>query len=335
MTEVRRLHKLYNIDLKSIDEEKRQITFCFSDDQPDRDGEIIDQASWNVSNYLNNPVILWGHDPNDNANVLGQGISLDLNNNGKSYITARFDDAETNPKADTIFRQLVKRTLRTVSAGFINHTFEWDNDTPLLKDNELLEVSVVAIPSNPRALARSLKDGSISRKDATWMLDSMRKEAAELEKELAKPEQEVHKEVQVDEASKAQLSALTDAVSKIAETLNANSEQMAALVSQVGDMQSAQAGAAKAAEEAQAAEDAAKAEAEAKAAETAADEAKGPKDDNQTTDDAKADDVSDTAKDGENDQSGAVTDTIDGNAELTPELQAQIDSALEAVVQTA
>lgn len=328
MTEVRRLHKLYNIDLKSVDEEKRQITFCFSDDQPDRDGERIDQASWDVSNYLNNPVILWGHDPNDNANVLGQGISLDLNNAGKSYITAQFDDAETNPKADTIFRQLVKRTLRTVSAGFINHTFEWDNDTPLLKDNELLEVSVVAIPSNPRALARSLKDGSISRKDATWMLDSMRKEAAELEKELAKPEVET-KEVQVDEATKAQLSALTDAVSKIAETLNTNSEQMAALVAQVGEIQTAKEDAVKAAEEAKAAEDEAKAKADAEAAEAAEKEAQAAKE----AEDAKNKD--DVAKDGGNDQSGAATDEFDPSAELTPELQAQIDSALQAVVQTA
>src|SRR6478672_8348609 len=125
MSEIRKVQKLYNIDLQSVDEANRQITFCFSDDQPDRQGEIVDQASWDVSNYMQNPVILWGHNPDDNENVLGQGVSLDLNRDGKSFITAQFDDAETNPKADMIFRQLIKRTLRTVSAGFISHTFEW------------------------------------------------------------------------------------------------------------------------------------------------------------------------------------------------------------------
>jgi HK97 family phage prohead protease len=216
MSETRKVRKLYNIDLQSVDEDKRQITFCFSDDQPDRDGEIVDQSTWDTENYRNNPVILWGHDPSDNANILGQGVSLDLNNNGKSFITAQFDDAATNPKADQIFRQLIKRTLRTVSAGFISHTFEIDNDMPVLKDNELLEVSVVAIPSNPRAIARAYKAGEFSKKDAQWMMESMRKEADALEEQL-KNETEEDTSNMNDEVAKALLSAVT----KIGERMDA------------------------------------------------------------------------------------------------------------------
>lgn len=227
MTDIRKVQKLYNIDLTSVDEDNRQITFCFSDNQPDRQGEIVDQSTWDVKNYEQNPVILWGHDPSDNENVLGQATDIQLNQGGKSFITAQFDDAATNPKADMIFRQLIKRTLRTVSAGFISHTLEWQDDTAVLKDNELLEVSVVAIPANPRAIARSFKDGSLSRKDAAWLLDSMKKEAVELEKELAQPE--VHdKEENVDEL-KTQVSALTDAMTKMAETLNSTVTELRAL----------------------------------------------------------------------------------------------------------
>ncbi|BAS17623.1 conserved hypothetical protein [Arthrobacter sp. Hiyo8] len=311
MTEVRKINKLFNIDIKSVDEQARTITFCFSDNQLDRQGEIVDQASWDVKNYMNNPLILWGHDPSENENVLGQGISLDLNNNGKSYITAQFDDAATNPKADTIFRQLVKRTLRCVSAGFINHTWDVQDDVPILKDNELLEVSVVAIPANPRAIALEYKSGEISTKTATWLRDSMRKEADLLDAQLK--EQITDEGENMDEV-KSQLSALTDALGKVAETMNTLSEQNAAMSAKIETItfpvETDEEREAREAEEAQTKADeeaAAKAEADKKAAEEA-----------QAAADAKA--AEDAAKPVE----------FDEDAELTPELQAQIDAELEA-----
>lgn len=179
-----RINRLFDINIKSVDEDKRQVTFCFSDNSKDRYGEIVDQASWDVKSYKANPIILWGHDSSNPENVIGQGVDLQLDQAGKSFITAQFDDAETNPKADLIFRQLVKKTLRCVSAGFIPHSLEWDEDTPILKDNELLEVSVVAIPANRNAVALSLKSGEIRRKDAEFLLKSMREGAEAIEAEL-------------------------------------------------------------------------------------------------------------------------------------------------------
>jgi hypothetical protein len=53
-----------------------------------------------------------------------------------------------------------------------------DDDAPwILKDNELLEISVVPIPANPGAVALGMKSGDIKRKDAKWLMDSMRAEA--------------------------------------------------------------------------------------------------------------------------------------------------------------
>ncbi|WP_427007187.1 HK97 family phage prohead protease [Pseudarthrobacter sp. H2] len=320
MTEIRKINKLFNIDIKSVDEQKRQITFCFSDDQPDRQGEIVDQASWDVKNYMNNPLILWGHDPSENENVLGQGISLDLNNNGKSFITAQFDDAETNPKADIIFRQLVKRTLRCVSAGFINHTWDVQNDVPILKDNELLEVSVVAIPANPRAIALGLKEGSINRKDATWLMDSMRKEADLLETQLK--EQITDTGENMDEV-KSQLSALTDALGKVTETMTVLGEQNAAMAAKLETItfpvetdEEREAREAKEATDAKATEEAAK---------VAADEAAA-----KVETDKKAAEEAQAAADAKAAEEAAKPVEFDENAELTPELQAQIDADLEA-----
>ena len=59
-----------------------------------------------------------------------------------------------------------------------------DSKPPVLKDNELLELSIVPTPANPRAIALGLKEGSINRKNATWRMDSMRKEAEALEVQL-------------------------------------------------------------------------------------------------------------------------------------------------------
>ena len=69
----------------------------------------------------------------------------------------------------------MKGTLHCVSAGFIPHTIEWLDDTPVLKDCELLEISLVPIPANPRAIALEYKSGAFSKRDADWLLDSMRK----------------------------------------------------------------------------------------------------------------------------------------------------------------
>lgn len=176
-----KIQKLFQIELKSVDEESRTVEFCFSDNSVDRYGEIVDQATWDVKNYSKNPVILWGHDPSRAENVIGQGGNIRLNQAGKSFITAQFDDDE---HSDLIFRKIVKGILRTVSAGFIPHTLEYDDDTPILKDNELLEVSVVAIPANPNAIALDYKAGELKTKDANFLIKSMREEADRLEAEM-------------------------------------------------------------------------------------------------------------------------------------------------------
>lgn len=312
----RRITKLFNIDIKSVNEADRQITFCFSDDGEDRMGEVVDQASWDVKNYMNNPLILWGHDPSEPENVLGQGISINLNQGGKSYITAQFDDVDTNPKADMVFRQLLKRTLRCVSAGFINHTFETDNDTPVLKDNELLEVSIVPIPANPRAMALALEAGDISQKDAKWLLASMKKEAEFIEHKLKDQEHNTEKKSMTEE----QATALMEAVTKLGETVAANQaavdEKLAELTAKVTPPEETEEE--KTAREAKEAED--KAEAEKKTAdEQAAKEAA----DKEAADKAEADKKA---------AEEAAAGQVDDDTEVTPEMQAEIDKTLEEQV---
>jgi len=177
-----KIQKLFNIEVKSVDEKNRSVKFCFSDNSVDRYGEIVDQKTWDTKSYEKNPVILWGHNPEHAQNVIGSGGGLELDINGKSYITATFDDDD---HSSLIFNKLKKGILRCVSAGFIPHTLEFEDDVPVLKDNELLEVSVVAIPANRNAVALDYKAGEIKQKDAQFLIKSMREEADSIEAAMA------------------------------------------------------------------------------------------------------------------------------------------------------
>lgn len=217
-----KIQKLFNIEVKSIDEEQRTVDFVFSDNSVDRYGEIVDQASWDTKAYEKNPVILWGHDPSKAENVIGSGGNIRLNQAGKSLITAQFDD---DAHASLIFNKIKKGILRTVSAGFIPHTLEFEDDVPVLKDNELLEVSVVAIPANPNALALDFKAGEMHQKDAEYLVRTMREEADRLEAEL--------KSKDADGKTADELQAELEAATKRAEEAEAARDEAQAKVTEL------------------------------------------------------------------------------------------------------
>lgn len=222
-----KIQRLFNISVKSVNEETRTVDFVFSDDSVDRYGEVVEQ-DWDTANYEKNPVILWGHDPSKAENVIGSGSNLRINQAGKSIVSAQFDD---DPHSDLIFRKIVKGILRTVSAGFIPHKIEFDpdgNEPPRLKENELLEISVVAIPANPNAVALDLREGSMKVKDAQFLMKSMREEADRIEAELARK-----KDASGTEVDNAEIAALQADVTEIKSGMTTLSEGLATLTDAV------------------------------------------------------------------------------------------------------
>ena len=181
--------KLYTHAVKSIDEETRQATFVISTDEIDRTGEVVEQ-SWNLENYKKNPIVLFGHDPSKPGYVLGKATEIIADKDGDKNITlgtVQFAEEGTSQDADTVWKLVKQGILRTVSVGFIPHTFKKlsdDDDTDVLADNELLEFSIVPIPANPSAVALALGDGSIEEKDAKYMLKAYKQEATFIEKAL-------------------------------------------------------------------------------------------------------------------------------------------------------
>ncbi|MBB0998292.1 hypothetical protein G6024_14560 [Dietzia maris] len=284
--------KLYTTKIKSIDEENKSIRFRISDDSIDRYGERVDQ-SWSLKNFLKNPIGLWNHKSYDvePEDVLGQWSDITTEVDG-TYGTLTFD-TDINPKALTVFQQYVKGTLRCVSVGFIPHTLEFEDDVPVLKDNELLEVSCVPIPANANAVALALKEGSLNRKDAQWMLRSMREASINLEDQLKKKDAPEGEETNVEEV-KEQLKSITDLMTSLSETVTTLNTSVESITSELGEVKSTVA--------------------ELKPVETAPPETQAPE----------------PAKGGEDDQPGAGEDEFDEDAELTPEIQAQIDADFAA-----
>ncbi|MGB3822434.1 MAG: HK97 family phage prohead protease [Rhodococcus qingshengii] len=293
-------YKLFTTKAQSVDKENKTVRFKISDNSIDRYGEIVDQDSWDFKNFLKNPIMLWNHKSWDvePEHVLGTWSDLAVEKDG-TYATAHFDD-DINPKADTVFKQIIKGTLRCVSVGFIPHSLEYDEDTPILKDNELLEISIVPIPANANAVALAFKEGSLARKDAMWMLKSMQDGAKALEEQLTMKNAPEGEEKNMDEV-KTEIKALAELVTQLGQTVTTLSTNFETVVADVAEVKGAVA--------------------ELKPVETQAPETPAPAE------------TPEPAKGGENDQPGAGEDEFDEDAELTPELQAQIDAEFESASQ--
>jgi HK97 family phage prohead protease len=156
-------------------EETRTITFIASTEVKDRHGTILPIEGWELNSFNANPIIGYQHnvygasmcsdpDPDD---VIGRGHAYIDNEAKQLLVDITFEKAELNPKADKIFRKVLSKTLRAVSVGFMPlEEGNWGADEQAAGGNdatyyygkrELLEISVVNIPSNKEALQRQLR----------------------------------------------------------------------------------------------------------------------------------------------------------------------------------
>lgn len=142
----------------------------------DRYGEVIDQDSWDLKNFKKNPVMLWAHNLSfgEDRPPIGKLTNIKVKD-GALIFNAQFDMGD--PFAADIFRKYKEGYLNAFSVGFIPHTIQRYTDdgkqleNPILRDNELLEMSAVPVPANPEAL-NALRSRSFKTK--TW--DKLMKE---------------------------------------------------------------------------------------------------------------------------------------------------------------
>lgn len=236
--------KLFTNTVKSLNEKLRQATFVISTDEKDRMGEVVEQ-SWQLDNYKKNPIVLFGHDPSKPSYVLGKAIDITSDKEGDKNITlgtVQFAEEGTSEDADTVWKLVKQGILRTVSVGFIPHTFKKlseDDDTDVLADNELLEFSIVPIPANPSAVALALGDGSITEKDARYMLKTYKDESTYLEKTLCdiigstKTDSNTRKDKTMSDEDVAKVAEAVG--SKLNESLSQITEKLDELINKLDD----------------------------------------------------------------------------------------------------
>jgi HK97 family phage prohead protease len=154
----------------SIDKEKHTAEFVMSSPEIDRHGDIIDQDSWILDYFRQNPGFYWQHNSDDFPLGSWEDIRLEAyppSPDKKQLVGhARFD-IDIEPNADRAWKHLEKGNLSMVSVGFIPHRIEYDEvkDAFILYECELLECSLVGIGSNRQAFIKS-EDPKQRAKDA-------------------------------------------------------------------------------------------------------------------------------------------------------------------------
>lgn len=153
-------------------EETRMIPFVISDTSRDRHRTIFSSEGWDLSAYSRNPVVGYMHDVfggglcegPDPDSVIGKGM---VRQEGDQLIgDTTFEPMEINPNAEKIFRKVLFGSLRSCSITFNElERGYWgqgdqaeggSNETYFIGRRELLEYSIVNIPSNRNAQKRSM-----------------------------------------------------------------------------------------------------------------------------------------------------------------------------------
>jgi HK97 family phage prohead protease len=238
------LRRSLDFECRAINEEERSFEVIASTDTLDSHGDIVEQT-FDLKRYKKNPVVLWLHnsfgwfDGSDAEDFLpigkAEGVKIE---DGKlvAKIVLLAGTAAEEPLVDKIWRRIQQGVLRAVSIGFRpgKVTREENADTGKvtyrLSKNELYEISVVPIPSNPDAVAKSIafereqlrrlaanetarereEESNMDPKELQAQLDKVKGELAVANANLEKAESAVKSET---EKSAARVKELEDKVS--------------------------------------------------------------------------------------------------------------------------
>jgi len=119
-----------------------------SDGIVDREGDSIDPEGWDLKNFEMNPQLLWGHNVREYRAPIGKVERIWFEGEGnrkRLMFQPKFDLKD--PFAKELHRKVKDGFLNAFSVGFI--PLERNGNT--ITRSELLEISLVAVPANPRA----------------------------------------------------------------------------------------------------------------------------------------------------------------------------------------
>lgn len=167
----------------------RSFDFVCSTPTADGYGRVVVQ-DWDLSRYEKNPVVLWNH--GDGGSFFGAGdvdatLPIGFASNvrvegGELRATISIVTAEANPIAEKVYQGLRQGSISAVSVGWTagDATYDKESGALLLSKNELLEISIVAIPANPDAVKAAALDAAAAngRLAASMLGDGARRAPA-------------------------------------------------------------------------------------------------------------------------------------------------------------
>ncbi len=168
-------------EVKEVSPEERVLQFIGSDENPDRDNDIIEVTGWELGNYRKNPVFLWAHDYR--FPPVGRAVNV-AKEGGRLVFDVQFPARGVFPFADLVYDLYRDKFLRAVSVGFIPKKYETRDDDDVkdlpewqrgrrYKKQELLELSAVPVPSNPNALMVARSKGYVTDDQAEALAEFM------------------------------------------------------------------------------------------------------------------------------------------------------------------
>ncbi len=169
------LYKAFQAEVSRDVSGERTLWAVASLEEPDREGDVILADGWELENYRNNPVILFAHkyDQPPVAKAVEVAVS-----GKKLRFKAQFPSRREYPFADSIYRLYRGGYLRGFSVGFLPKLWGDKKSVAgeatrgrLFKRQELVEISVVPIPTQPRALMEAQRKGVVGQEEVKLFQD--------------------------------------------------------------------------------------------------------------------------------------------------------------------
>lgn len=166
------LRREIDVELRSINDDERSFEVVASTETLDSHGDVLRQF-WDLSRYEKNGVVLWNHNialclgaEAEDTLPIGRAEARVESKKLVAKIWLLKGEAQEEPLVDKIWRRVQQRVINAVSVGFrpgqvtrkVNAAGETEFYELGSKDrpNELREISLVPMGSNPDAVAKSI-----------------------------------------------------------------------------------------------------------------------------------------------------------------------------------
>ena len=151
--------------------DSRVRRFKISSSAVARDGHTLATTGWDLSNFLNNPIVLAAHDSEHIESVIGRAVGLPVRGDDL-FADIEFMPGDINPLAEMTMQMVDAGFLRATSVGFI----PMDGKPAMgrgkgaydFSKQELLEISIVPVGSLPDALLAARAAGIDTNPALDW-----------------------------------------------------------------------------------------------------------------------------------------------------------------------